>query len=123
VIAASADPGRLARNAFHWVHPVIIGAVIVSAAADEIVLAHPSTRGHLSTAWLVLGGVALYLAGHALFKAVIWKLVSWPRVIGAAVCLALFALAPHVSALALSTATLVVVVGVAIADRVLHPGP
>jgi low temperature requirement protein LtrA len=118
VIATSADPGRLARNAFHWVHPLIIGAVIASAAADEIVLAHPSARGELSTAWLVLGGVALYLAGHALFKAVIWKRVSWPRVIGAALCLGLFALAPSVSALALSLVTLAVVVGVAIADRV-----
>jgi low temperature requirement protein LtrA len=120
VIEQSDDPGRLARNAFHWIHPLIVGGIIVAAAADEIVLDHPSTQGHTTTSWLVLGGAALYLGGHALFKAVIWRLVSWPRVIGTAVCLALFALAPHVSALVLSGCALAVIVGVAVADRVLH---
>jgi low temperature requirement protein LtrA len=79
VIADSSDPGRLARNAFHWIHPLIVGGIIVTAAADEVVLEHPSARGHTKTSWLVLGGVALYLGGHALFKAVIWRLVSWRR--------------------------------------------
>ena len=122
VIASSSDPGRLARNAFHWIHPLIVGGIIVAAAADEVVLAHPSARGHLSTSWLVLGGVALYLAGHALFKFVVWGVISWPRVLGVAAALLLLILAPHVSALTLSTLALAVIAGVAIGDRILHPG-
>ena len=80
-IARSDDPGRLGRNAFHWVHPIIVAGIIVSAAADEVVLAHPAARGVMSTSWLVLGGVALFLAGHAIFKAIVWRVVSWPRVV------------------------------------------
>src|SRR5439155_10347017 len=90
-IAASADPGRLARNAFHWIHPLIVGGIIVTAAADELVLDDPTARGRMSTAWLVLGGPALFLAGHALFKAVVWRIVPTSRLV-AVVVLALLLL-------------------------------
>ncbi|HEY7009155.1 MAG TPA: low temperature requirement protein A [Jatrophihabitantaceae bacterium] len=121
LIDRSDDPGRLGRSAFHWVHPLIVAGIIVGAAADEVVLHDPSARGVLSTSWLVVGGAALFLLGHAVFKAVLWRIVSWPRVVGAAVLLALLAVAPHVTALTLSVAALVVVVAVAVADRVMHP--
>jgi low temperature requirement protein LtrA len=120
-IESSADPGRLARNAFHWIHPLIIGGIIVTAAADERVLDHPEGGAEASTSWLILGGTALFLGGHALFKAVVWRAVSWPRVVAVAVLAALGLLAPHVSALTLGAGTLAVVIAVAIADRILHP--
>jgi low temperature requirement protein LtrA len=121
VIESSSDPGRLARNAFHWVHPLIIGGIIVVAAADKKVLDDPTAHGHVGTSWLILGGTALFLGGHAIFKAVVWRLVSWPRVIGVVVLLALGALAPHTAALTLGVCALAVIVAVAIADRILHP--
>jgi low temperature requirement protein LtrA len=116
-IARSDDPGRLGRSAFHWVHPIIIAGIIVSAAADEVVLAEPSARGVFSTSWLLVGGAALFLAGHAVFKAVVWHVVSWPRVIAVVVLLVLLVPARHVSALALATATVAVIIAVAVADR------
>ena len=121
VIEESDDPGRLGRNAFHWVHPLIIGGVIVAAAADDVVLADPRALGRMSTAWLVLGGVGLFLCGHALFKAVIWRVVPWTRLVAVGVLAALLPVAPHVTALTLSIGAMVVVVGVAVADRLLHP--
>lgn len=121
VIESSDDPGRLARNAFHWIHPLIIGGIIVTAAADERVLDEPTARGDGVTAWLILGGTALFIGGHALFKAVVWRQVSWPRLVAVVVLLAIALLAPHVAVVTLSISALAVVVGVAIADRVLHP--
>ena len=121
VIASSGDPGRLARNAFHWIHPLIIGGIILGAAADDLVLADPSARGDVAVAWLVLGGTALYLGAHALFKAVIWRLASWPRLVGTVSCLALLGLAPHASRLVLACCALAVIVAVAVADRLTHP--
>jgi low temperature requirement protein LtrA len=120
-IEASPDPGRLARNAFHWIHPVIIGGIIVEAAAGERLFDDPAERGDSTFAWLLLGGVALFLAGHALFKAVVWRKPSWPR-LGGIVALALVAiLTPHVARLTLATCTAAVIVGVAIIDRIVHP--
>jgi low temperature requirement protein LtrA len=117
-IAASDDPGRLGRSAFHWVHPIIVAGIIVTAAADEVVLARPDEQGDTATSWFVVGGVALFLAGHAAFKYLVWGVVSWQRVAAVVVLLALLLLAPHISALALGFATLVVVIAVAVADRV-----
>ena len=117
-IEQSDDPGRLARSAFHWVHPLIIGGIIVTAAADERVLTDPGAHGSAPTAWLILGGTALFLAGHALFKGIFWHVVSWPRVAGAVVLLTLGALAPNAAVLTLGVCALVVVAGVAVADRI-----
>jgi low temperature requirement protein LtrA len=121
VIDSSDDPGRLGRNAFHWVHPLIVAGIIVTAAADDVVLHAPSEHGRMATSWLVVGGVALFLGGHAVFKAVVWRIPSWPRIVAVAVLLALLVLAPHVSALTLAVAVLAVVTAVAVADRLQHP--
>ena len=120
-IATSDDPGRLARNAFHQVHPLIVGGIIVAAAGDELVLEH--LHGHLegTAAALVLGGPALFLLGHAVFKALVWRVVSWPRVAGVAVLAAGGLAARHVSGLVLAGGVLAVLVAVAAADRLGHP--
>lgn len=93
-------------------HPTVDGALRTA------VKGHPDERGNTATSWLVVGGVALFLAGHALFKYLVWGVVSWQRVAAVVVLLALLLLAPHVSALALGFATLAVVIAVAVADRV-----
>jgi low temperature requirement protein LtrA len=121
LLRESSDPGRLGRDAFHWVHPVIVAGIIVTAAADDLVLADPGAHLSGAPAWLIPGGVALFLGGHALFKAVMWRLVSWPRVIGVAVLVGLGLLAPHVAALTLGGCSLAVIISVAVADRIMHP--
>jgi low temperature requirement protein LtrA len=122
-IEASDDPGRIARDAFHWVHILLVGGIIVSAAADEFLLHDPGQDARGPIQWLVLGGTALFLGAHALFKAVVWRMASWPRIIAVIVLLALVPLGPHMTVLALGGVTLAVVVAVAISDRVLHPFP
>ncbi len=123
-IANSDDPGRLARSAFHYVHPVLIAGIIVAAAADEKVLERPAEHADNATAWLVLGGTALYLLGHTIFKWIMWRVVSWPRVIAVIVLLALVPLGAHVSRLLLAGLAVAVVIAVAIADRLtVHPEP
>jgi low temperature requirement protein LtrA len=86
------------------------------AAGDEVVLSRPGATGVTSTGWLVLGGTALFIAGHAAFKLAVWRVVSWPRV-GAIVVLGLLGLvAGDLPALALGLCAVVVVVGVAAID-------
>ncbi len=116
LIAGSADPGRLGRSAYHDIHPVMVAGIIVVAAADYAVLASPGTVGAAFTSWLILGGTALFIAGHLAFKFVVWRKVSWPRA-GALVVLGLLGLAaPHVPALTLSACATATVLAVAGAD-------
>jgi low temperature requirement protein LtrA len=122
IIAASDDPGRLGRSAYHFIHPIMIAGIIVSAAADEVALAHPGAVGHAATSWLILGGAGLFLAGHAAFKAVVWRTPSWPRIGAVAVLVLLGLAAPHITALALGVCAAAVVLAVAVIDYLHHPG-
>lgn len=67
VFKHSDDPSRLARNAYTYLHLLIVAGIIVSAVADELILAHPD---HASDAGIaaILSGPFLYLLGNAWFK-------------------------------------------------------
>jgi low temperature requirement protein LtrA len=119
VIATAPDPGRIAR-AYHELHPVMIGGIIVIAAADDLVLQHPLTAA-TATTWTVLGGSALFIAGQTAFKAYLWQvrpLTVGPRIAAVLILLALLALAPHIAPIGLAACALVVLVGICISDSV-----
>jgi low temperature requirement protein LtrA len=116
VISGSTDPGRLGRSAYHLIHPVMVAGIIVVAAGDQLVLGQPGVVGSGPVSAMVLGGTALFLTGHALFKAVVWHTVSWARIAGVAALAVLGAVAPHVTALTLSICTALAVLAVATAD-------
>ncbi len=125
VIAGSADPGRLGRSAYHLIHPVMVAGIIVAAAADAATADQVRTApGAAATAWtagLLLAGPALFLAGHAAFKAVIWQRASVSRLGGIAVLGLLGLLVPFVPALALAGCAAAVVTAVAVADQIWRP--
>ncbi len=79
-IAAARDPGRLARSAYYWIHPLMIAGIIAVAAGDRKVLANPMGTADTATVLLLLGGSALFLAGHALFKAAMWHSFPLTRI-------------------------------------------
>lgn len=116
LIAASADPGRLGRSAYHLIHPIMVGGIILTAAADDLMLARPDAVGVPSTSWLILGGTALYVAGHLAFKLTVWRKLSPPRVAALVVLGLLGLLAPHVTALILGACAAVTVLAVVVAD-------
>lgn len=73
-IAASDDPGRMGAS-FHYVHVILIAGVIVSAVANELVIAHPDARIDMTSALTLIIGPALYLLGNLIYKRIVYK--SW----------------------------------------------
>jgi low temperature requirement protein LtrA len=67
-IAASDDPGRLARSGYTYIHILIVAGIILSAVGDELLLHHAGGHTEASTVAAIVGGPALYLFGNALFK-------------------------------------------------------
>jgi low temperature requirement protein LtrA len=84
----------------------MVAGIIVTAAADEAF-----------TTWLVLGGTALFLAGHAAFKATVWRNVPLTRLAAIVVLGLLGTVATSTSALTLGALATVVVILVAVSDR------
>jgi low temperature requirement protein LtrA len=118
IIEKSDDPGRLGRSAYHLVHPIMVAGIIVGAAADEKVLSHPDAVATTATAWMILGGPALFLAGLAAFKLVVWRYVPPGRVAGIVLLALLGLAATSIPELALATCAAAVVVAVAVADYI-----
>jgi len=112
-IAESEDPGRIARIAYTYAHMPLVAGIIVTAAGDELVLAHPS--GHVETAaiGLILGGPALFLAGGVWFKWSVFRKISPPRASGLVMLGAMVLAAPYLTPLTLSAAATAILVAIA----------
>ncbi len=95
----------------------MVAGIIVSAAADQKVLSDPAVTASTASTWMILGGPALFLAGHAAFKLVVWRYVSWPRVAGVAVLALLGLAATSIPELGLAACAAGVVAAVAASDR------
>jgi low temperature requirement protein LtrA len=123
MISSSEDPGRLARSAYTYFHLPMIAGIIAVAAADELTVAHPGDHGTLASVALTLGGTALFLAGHALFKWAVFGVLSWSRLVAIAALIALIPVGFKVPALALSGVAGLILVGlVAVWDALAYQG-
>jgi len=112
-LASSPDPGRLARSAFYWAQVPMVAGIIAVAAGDRLVLAQPTQPAGVATASVLLGGTAIFLAGHALFKLAIWHHVSRSHIAAIILVLLLIPIAvllPGLAVAGLAIVGLVVVV-------------
>jgi len=83
-ISRSADPGRIARLVYTYIHLPLVAGVILSAVGDELVLGHPLGHADAVTVTTVLGGSAIFLVGNALFRWAILRRLPWPHLVGIA---------------------------------------
>jgi low temperature requirement protein LtrA len=67
-LSKSAESGRLARLAYTYLHMPIVGGIILTAVADELVLKHPGSHSDTKTVICAVGGPLLFLVGTILFK-------------------------------------------------------
>ena len=68
LIEHHAEPGRVARNAYTYLHMPIVAGIILSAVADELLLAHPEGPAGQALVAFQCGGLAIYLLGVGSFK-------------------------------------------------------
>ncbi|MET8121585.1 low temperature requirement protein A [Micromonospora sp. NPDC005291] len=120
VIARAGErTGALSRVAFNYLHPVMVAGIIVTAAGDERLLREPGAQASTVTALFTLGGPALFLAGHAAYKAVLWRVRPSSRITAVVVLLALIpaCVGLGVPAAACAAMAVAVTVGVIMTDR------
>lgn len=115
-ISSDREPGRLGRTAYTYFHLPMVAGIIVAAVAIELTISHPLAHGAVATAAVSLGGPALYLAGHALFKRAISGHLSWSRIIAIAALAAMIPVAAVSPILLTSAAAGFIVVLVACWD-------
>jgi len=120
-IAASADPGRIARVAYTYSPVLLVAGIIVTAVADELTLGHPTVYpADITTTLTVVGGPALYVFGNLVFKRITAGILPLSHVIGLALLLIAALAAPYLNAVTLSVVTTVILFMVGYWEHVLH---
>jgi len=118
LISKAADSGRLARSAYTYLHMPIVAGIILSAVADDLVLAHPEGHSDLKTVSCAIGGPLLFLVGTILFKHNIRGFLQLSHGVGIVALGLLAFFASELSPLMLSLLTTVVLIAVAVWESV-----
>jgi low temperature requirement protein LtrA len=130
-IEASAMPGRLS-NLLSYAHLIMIAGLVVTSAADDLVIDHPFGHPRPAAIATILGGPALFLAGRTLLQYLVFSRIWSGRLIGLAAlaCLAppMLLVPPLVTAMATGTVLTGTIIYDAMLERRQHlqvspPGP
>jgi low temperature requirement protein LtrA len=116
-ISRSSDPGKLARLSYTYIHLFIMAGIIISAVADEFVMAHPLGHTDIKTAVAVLGSTAMFLVGTMLFRWTIAGKLPRSHVLGIAALGLLAPAALQVPPLVLAIFAILVLAAVGVWDR------
>jgi low temperature requirement protein LtrA len=107
----------VARDAYTYLHVVLIAGVILSAVGDELIIAHPTEELPTAEILAVVAGPVVYLVGHVLFR---WRIAGTfgvRRALGAVACVACIPLGMVTSGLVLGAALLAILVAVIGAEQ------
>jgi low temperature requirement protein LtrA len=113
-LAESDDPGRLARDAYSYLHLPIVAGIIMVAVADELLIAHPARALGAAGIVMTVGGPALYLLGETLFRVRMIGSVNPKRILAVIALGVLAATASGLPALALSGSVAVILTALSV---------
>lgn len=113
-ISRSDNPGRVARVAYTFIPALMVAGIVVSAAGDELILAHPHGEANVATTSVLIGGPALFLLGALLFKISVFGVWSPSRIGGFALMVFLLPLSRGMEPVALAGACVGILVLVAV---------
>ncbi|HWE12454.1 MAG TPA: low temperature requirement protein A [Solirubrobacteraceae bacterium] len=121
-ILASEQAGRLARDAFTYLHIPIVAGVIAVAVGDDLLLGHPTQPLGAVGAATALGGPALFLLGESLFRLRMIGSVTIRRLACVAALGLTGVLATRISSLALVAIATAMLIVLALSEQ-FAPGP
>jgi len=107
----------LARDAYTYLHVVLVAGILLNAVGDELVIAHPTEELSGAELAATVGGPALYLLAHVLLRLRMSGTLATRRLLGAAACVVIGLVGSALSALVVATLLLAVLVAVIVGDQ------
>ena len=117
-LAAADNRTLVARDAYTYLHVVIVAGILLTAVGDELVIAHPTEELPDRELAAVVCGPALYLLAHVALRLRMSGTISGKRLVGALACLAIGAIGTFAPALVVAGLLFGVLVTVIVADHV-----
>jgi low temperature requirement protein LtrA len=115
-VARWGDAGMLVVSAYTYLHLPMVAGIIVTAVGDELSIAHPLDSATPAAVATILGGPAIFLAGHLLFTRSVFGVWSAPRLAAIAGLAAIAVTGRTWSHLMLATSAMVIVAAVSWSD-------
>jgi low temperature requirement protein LtrA len=112
------NPVQLARDAYMYLHVVLVAGVILSAVGDELVIAHPTNVLAEAKVVVVAAGPAIYLLGQVLVRLRLLGRIYWERLGGTVACVIVGVIGTAVPSVALATLLVAVLVAVIALEQV-----
>jgi low temperature requirement protein LtrA len=116
-LALAENRTQMARDAYTYLHVVIVAGILLTAVGDELVIAHPTEELPDAEVAAVVCGPALYLLAHVVLRLRITGTISGRRLAGALACLAVGAIGTFASALVVAGLLFAVLVAVIVGDQ------
>lgn len=112
-IARSDNPGKMGSY-FHYIHVILVGAIIICAVANETVIAHPAQKITEITRAMLLLGPAIYLIANTIYKRMVYLQTPLSHLAGvvALVILAPFSLSTDLLMVSFLTTVIMIVVAI-----------
>jgi low temperature requirement protein LtrA len=116
-LALAENRTLLARDAYTYLHVVIVAGILLTAVGDELVIAHPTEELPDNEVAAVVCGPALYLLAHVALRLRVTGTIGGRRLAGALACLAIGAIGTFATALVVAALLLGVLVAVIVGDQ------
>ena len=107
------DPGKLGLK-YHAIHVVLVGALIMSAVGDELVVSHP--LGHISpeAVFVIIVGPVIYLIANMIYKWFTYHRVAKSHIAGVVVLLLIIPFSFYLNQLVLNALSVLVFVVISV---------
>jgi low temperature requirement protein LtrA len=110
----------LARDAYTYLHVVLIAGIVVAAVGDELVIAHPTAELPSSELLAVICGSIIYLLAQLALRLRLSGTISTRRSIAIVACAAVGLLLASAPAIVVAAGVLMVLVGLVVADQIVR---
>jgi low temperature requirement protein LtrA len=108
----------VARDAYTYLHVVIVAGILLTAVGDELVIAHPTEELTDAELAAVVTGPALYLLSNVLLRLRMSGTVPGRRLAGALACVAVAGIGTFAPALVVAGLLFGVLVAVIVGDQI-----
>lgn len=111
------NPGLLGLK-YHSIHVVLVGALIVCAVGDELVVNHPLKEMTMPGIFAMIGGPILYLSANGIYKWITCRIIAWSHVIAIIVLALIFPFADIINPLQLNGLTALIFIAVVVYETI-----
>ena len=108
-----ADPGMLGLK-FHAVHVVLVGALIMSAVGDELVVNHPLGEITPEAIAVIIIGPIIYLIANMIYKWFTYQTIAKSHIIGIIALITIIPFYQHLNLLTINILSVTIFVCISI---------